>query len=321
MPEELSPEIAADCRRLFVLDLQRQLPGVPTEDLETLSPRQLGRLMTAASRLALSTAPEDRTLAYDLVTRAASTSGSLLPGLTAAADFVLARLGNFPGRKLLRERQGDGSDLHSRMTALLRMESLAREAENTAPDANGEPRTLTDFQYELLDLLETSPAVSVSAPTSAGKSFVFALEVTRRLKARRPASIVYVVPTRALIRQVMLLLREELTRTQLGDTPIRCVPTPLARADAPAGIVYVLTQERLLGLLNSDEGEPWITAVIVDEAQSIREGARGVLLHSAVDAVNARFPGAEIFFASPLAKNPQYLLDTFWSGPSGPVLH
>jgi len=181
------------------------------------------------------------------------------------------------------------------MSALLRMEAFAREEENTTLAANGEPLPLTDFQFELLDLLETAPVVSVSAPTSAGKSFIFALEVTRRLKARRSASIVYVVPTRALIRQLMLLLRHELAKAHLNDTPVRCVPAPLARPDAPNGIVYVLPQERLLGLLNSEEGEPWITAVIVDEAQSIREGSRGVLLHSAIDLVNARFPWCRSF--------------------------
>lgn len=311
MAEHLSPEILADCRQLFVLDLQRQLPGVPTEEPIPLSMRQIGRLMTVASRLAFSDAPEDRTLAYDLVTRAVFTSGVEMPRLNPAADFILARLGNFPGRRLLRERRDTGVSVQDGMSALLRMEAFAREAENTTAAADGEPLSLTDFQFELLELLETQPAISVSAPTSAGKSFIFALEVTRRLKARRPASIVYVVPTRALIRQVMLLLREELAKAQLSETPVRCVPAPLARADAPNGIVYVLTQERLLGLLNSEDGDPWITAIIVDEAQSIRDGSRGVLLHSAIDLVNARFPGAEIFFASPLAKNPEYLLTTF----------
>src|SRR5687768_1232435 len=100
MAEELSPEVLADCQHLFVLDLQRQLPGIPVDERGALTTHQLGRLMMAASRLALSTSPNDRSLAYDLVTRAVFTNGVEMPGLGAAADFVLARLGNFPGRRL-----------------------------------------------------------------------------------------------------------------------------------------------------------------------------------------------------------------------------
>src|SRR5438132_1608578 len=51
--------------------------------------------------------------------------------------------------------------------------------------------------------------------------------------------------------------------------------------------------------------------IVVDEAQGVRDGGRGVLLETAVEMVLRRFPTAECVFASPLIDNPQYLLELF----------
>jgi Lhr-like helicase len=153
--------------------------------------------------------------------------------------------------------------------------------------------------------------VSVSAPTSAGKSFLLAFEVIRRLAAKASTAIAYIVPTRALIRQVMLSIREQVKAGGIRRPLIRCVPQAVAPADAPDGIVYVLTQERLLSLLSPDIGQAWLDTLIVDEAQGIGDRGRGVLLHTAVEATLDRFPFLDVVFASPLAKNPEYLLNIF----------
>lgn len=309
MAAGLTPELSAIYERLLVHDARRRLPGDETDEAAPILPEEIARLMGAASRLALAKDHAERTVAYEIATRAAAMAGRELPGLIRAAEVVLARLGNFPGCELLRTR----FEHTAVRDPLLRLEMRARELENTALDAGGKPRRLTDFQFETFELFARNGAVSVSAPTSAGKSFLLGLEVLRKLRAKPPASIAYVVPTRALIRQVIHGLREQVAQSGIPAPLIRCVPRPVTAEEAPNGIVYVLTQERLLSLLNPDEGEPWLTALVVDEAQGIGDRARGILLHTAIEATLARFP-VPVIFASPLARNPEYLLKIFERG-------
>lgn len=291
-------------RKLLVADVHRQLPGTCLDAASELTADEYSKLLTKASAFALSNEAADRTLAYEIASRIVEITEDGNPRILVAADVILSRLGNFPGRKLLRDRYNPSEA----KPAFLELEIIAREIENTAA---GIPHPLTDFQFQLYDTLGRSRSTSVSAPTSAGKSFVLSLDIIRRLRSGQPTSIVYVVPTRALIRQVMLRIGEELLRAGLRDTAVRCVPLPITPEEAPSGIVYVLTQERLMSLLNSDDGEAWITTLLIDEAQGIKDGARGIILQTAIDSVLFRFAGAQIVFASPLARNPEYLLTLF----------
>ena len=292
--------------------MERRLPGsssAPTHTVPAVG--ELTHLMSLASVMALSEDPDDRTTAYEIGTRISAIDGGANPGLLKATEFVLARLGNFPGRTLLRQRHQTSLSQETTANPYLDLECLAREIENSVPDASGREVALTDFQVNTLAAFSAFKSVSVSAPTSAGKSFVLSLEVMLKLKAGRGACIVYLVPTRALIRQVVIGLREDLAKANLQQIPIRSIPTPIPRESAPEGIVYVLTQERLLSLLSAEEATVWITTLIVDEAQGIGDGGRGVLLHTAVDEVVRRFPETDVYFACPMARNPEYLLKLF----------
>ncbi|HEY5960451.1 MAG TPA: DEAD/DEAH box helicase [Polyangiaceae bacterium] len=292
-------------QRLIVADVHRQLPGASRFEADEIAEEDIPTLVSHASLLSLSSESSDKAMAYDIVTRLLELFESSMPGLVAVADTIMSRLGNFPGRQLLRDRYASTQEA-LRAPRLLALERLAREFENTVPEY-GSP--LTDFQYDLFAKLDSFPSVSVSAPTSAGKSFVLGLDLVRRLRKGRPACVVYVVPTRALIREVTLSIRSHLSRAKLAGVPVRSVPFPIAKELAPMGAVFVLTQERLMTLILSEPQQQWISALIVDEAQSIREGARGVILQGAIESVLARFPRAEVHFASPLAKNPEFLLD------------
>ena len=311
MPARLADQIAVLYDRLLVIDVCRQLPGHTISEQEPLCDLDYRRLMAAASWLALSEDNADRTAAYEIATRIVELTQRADDRLVQAASAILSRLGNFPGRTLLRKRYAAPGGNIELSPVYLALETIARECENTVEVVPGRSFPLTDFQKDLFDDLANTPALSVSAPTSAGKSFVLCLDVIRRLRTRTPCSIVFVVPTRALIRQVAAAILKELHDADLQDVPVRCVPLPIERTQAPHGVVYVLTQERLLSLLFSDQGQPWITALIVDEAQGVKDGSRGVLLQSAVEEVQRRFPATEIVFSSPMVRNPEYLLFLF----------
>ncbi len=296
-------------RKLLISDLAVQLPGTPLEEAPTISEDEARRLLGRASVLSLAAEAPERAVAYEIGTRLIELFENRIPGLVSATDVVLSRIGNFPGRRLLRKRCAGGEENIPEAPARLGLERIARELENTVSGPDQRPLPLTDFQHEFLASLASATSVSVSAPTSAGKSFILGLDLIRRLRRGGPACVVYVVPTRALIREVTLSIRDHLRRSGLDAVPVRSVPFPIAQETAPQGAVFVLTQERLLSLLHSRDGDQWITTLVVDEAQSIRDEARGVILQTAIEAVLIKSPDAEVHFASPLTRNPEFLLD------------
>jgi hypothetical protein len=295
--------------QLLCTDLEPQLPGYSDEAPGPLDGDDVRKLVGYASVLSLES--DGQRMAYEIVSRLVQGFGNQDPNLVAAADVVLSRIGNFPGRELLRRRFVSAPHSAPSLPGRLELERIAREVENTLEQPNGSLLSVTDFQFDFLELLDQRSRVSVSAPTSAGKSFVLGLDLIRRLQKRRQSSIAYLVPTRALIGEVAALLRAQLRAAGMGEVPLRTVPFPISKEEAPNGAAYVLTQERLNALLHSRQGEAWLTTLVVDEAQGIQDDARGITLQNAVEFVIGRFPQIEIFFASPLTSNPDYLLSLF----------
>jgi len=256
--------------------------------------------MGQASFFSLSGSQPERAVAYEVATRLVELRDNQDSALISAADIVLSRIGNFPGRSLLRRRYLDGEERVPSAPARLSLERIARELENSVEGPDQGRLSLTDFQHQLLRALDKTSSVSVSAPTSAGKSFILALDLIRRLRKGGPACVIYIVPTRALIREVTMTLRESLRRARMEAIPVRSAPFPISMAQAPLGAVFILTPERLMSLLNSRNSNQWITTLVVDKAQNIRDNARGIVLQTAIEAVLTRHPQAEVHFCQPL---------------------
>ncbi|PYV66337.1 MAG: hypothetical protein DMG96_42700 [Acidobacteria bacterium] len=161
---------------------------------------------------------------------------------------MLSRLGNFPARELVRSRDGANG---TEQATTLRLEILAREFENRIR-TNDQTTYLTDFQVRLLKALEKKTYVSVSAPTSAGKSFTLELEILRQLRSSAQFCVVYLVPTRALVRQVTFDLIQILRDGELRDVQVLSVPSVPEPTSRNRRLIYVLTQERFATLLISE---------------------------------------------------------------------
>jgi len=299
----------------MVAHAQSILPGIQIDEPEQFPVDQINALVSVASCLAFSEENESRRMAYEIAIRSVYLAATGQTVLAKAASIILARLGNFPGLALMRELflKEEGA---SQLSWQFALEEEVRRDGNTV---EGVSRPLTDFQTRLYHTLQRSRAASVSAPTSAGKSFVFAVDIAQKIKSSvEPMAIVYVVPTRALIRQVTGDVRKHLKDAKIEGVPVRCVPLRVVKEDVPKGIVYVLTQERLLTLLNQDpDAGVWVDMLLIDEAHGIRDGARGIQLHAAIDQVVRRFPSARVYFASPCSRNPEHLLDLFSLGATG----
>lgn len=130
-----------------------------------------------------------------------------------------------------------------------------RESENTVEYPAIGSKVLTDFQIRLTDSLRRSKAVSVSAPTSAGKSFVLAHDILTSISEKPGTVLVYLVPTRALIQQVTNDLLSLFREAELGDVIVSAAPIDFTAEQAKPGLIYVLTQERLVSLLAAPEFE------------------------------------------------------------------
>ncbi|WP_028113008.1 DEAD/DEAH box helicase [Ferrimonas kyonanensis] len=288
--------------------IQEQLPGEAVGAKSSYSELDISRLIGYASLLSLSDEPDEKMLSYEIITRLLEVSGGQDKKVITSAEIILSRLGNFPGRSLLRERYGK---LTSEISNFLRLECISREVENSVFLNNDSSAQLTDFQHNLYSSLNRERAISVSAPTSAGKSFVLSLNIIRKLAKATNQCIVYIVPTRALITEVSNRIRMSLREHDLEKVVVRTAPFPISIELLEDGVIYVLTQERLTNYLNTEEEMPAITSLVIDEAHEIQKGKRGIILQNAVDLALKKHPSAEVLFASPLIRNPGYFLNLF----------
>lgn len=303
-------------RDLMVTRVRKRLH---LDSIRGITESELSELLSAASRLAFTTsdateaeASVSKQKAYDIVTAALEVFPDHAHEIEPIVRLVMARIGNFPALSLLQTSNGKRSSL----SPYLQLETIVRQSENTIKLVGDTSLTLTDFQVKLLESLSRSRSLSVSAPTSAGKSFSLSVEIVRRLGSPHFLCVVYLVPTRALIRQVMYETIKQLNESGLNDVPVLCVPDGAAADSSSRGIVYVLTQERLATLLFSSEMKKPIDVLIVDEAQEIGED-RGLILESVINTTLDRNPHALVFFSSPLTSNPGYFLSLFGRDDQG----
>lgn len=276
-----------------------------------LSEKEQAALVSYASILSLGEGHEVNR-AYEIITRLLEYTKGTSNLIKLSADVIFSRIGNFPSRNLLRTRYS----ISNFISAPLKLEMLARETENTV-DIDSEDIKLTNFQLQLYNAMGEERNLSISAPTSAGKSFVLNLSLGEQIKRSENSSIVYVVPTRALISEVSNRIRTAIKKVGSDKAVLRTAPFPVDRNVVKSNVVYVFTQERLLSFLGSKDGEPKIDTLIIDEAHEIQKGKRGIILQTAVDLSLKRFSGLKLMFASPLIKNPEFLLSLFNRADNG----
>lgn len=287
--------------KLVVFDISQNLHhGLELIQTYEISEEEIEFLCKIASIKSLSDSSEEQSLAYEIITKLFKNFNEDYPSLYSITYSVLSRLGNFPNRELLKDFGFDESQL--RQTPILKIETMTREIENSI--SLSDRRTLlTDFQKQFFDVLTNENFFSVSAPTSAGKSFIFTLSIIKRFLKNKKEKIVLVVPTRALIKELSEKVLNGLKEYSLtNEISVRTVPL-VEEDNIDDGIVYILTQERLNTLIN--ETDIVINTLFIDEAQEIQSN-RGVVLQNTLELAIKKFPDINLFFASPLINNPKY---------------
>lgn len=281
--------------RAALAELQRQSLAPMMGDSESkLEPHQAEKLSQAAVALARSRDPKHLGIAQEIAySLAACESNSNLRGVWR---HVLAEIGNFPAGDYV----SSGPLAQENLPWILRLRQAARRRENTV-SVVGQEIVFTDFQADVWWRLHEHQFVNVSAPTSAGKSFLVQMYLLDELaRSKRLKCMVYVVPSRSLIYEVQTSLTQALRR--LSDkVVVSSVPRIDEELHASRHLIFVVTQERWQTILN--EYDVVFDAVIVDEAQQIGEADRGILLQGCLEEALARSDSTKMLFITPSSKN------------------
>lgn len=189
-------------------------------------------------------------------------------GLKDYLILFLSRAGFGPSSIMLDEEYSRESCTYSFSHSLLNEVAIG-VAHSGNEIMLGESRfLLTDFQKELWDELdsEENTLTGISAPTSAGKSYLILLKAMELLLSKR-GTVVYVVPTLSLVNQVMGDFRRMLNRFGMQDY---LVESGFNLAQHHDNTVYVFTQEKAIAAFNQAE-VPFkkIRLLVIDEIQNI----------------------------------------------------
>ncbi|WP_186091545.1 DEAD/DEAH box helicase [Burkholderia gladioli] len=263
-----------------------------------LAENALTRLLNTASVFASATDEESKELAQQIAVFASLASGDSV--VHEASIRILSDLGNFPGlRKLEHEHRVDlGFETHMR-SGLLRELNTVDIAGNRVP--------LTEYQLDLWRSLESSAATAVSAPTSSGKSFVVLEHLSECAIAAERFGAIYIAPTRALLTEIHGKLEKRLA--SISDS-IRITTIPVPDPESRPKQIFVLTQERAQFLLSTVAIAGLIDLVIADEAQSLGDDSRGMILQDTLEKLRESNPAARFLFLAPGASDLQLIGDS-----------
>ncbi|MCJ2024053.1 DEAD/DEAH box helicase [Methylobacterium sp. J-067] len=203
---------------------------------------------------------------------------------------ILTDLGNFPALDRVRS---EGAETGASFLDALRR-TLSCELNTVRVGDQWIP--LTDFQKDTWDELPDARAIAISAPTSAGKSFLVIEHLCRQVERAASFCAVYVAPTRALLSEVSAKIQRRLG--EAADVRITTVPTQ--DPSGPDRQVFVLTQERLQVLLAASAVT--FDLVVVDEAQNLSDGSRGMILQDSVEQAVSRSETTRLVLLAPGAR-------------------
>lgn len=155
---------------------------------------------------------------------------------------------------------------------------------------------LTPVQASIRRAIDAHQVVSISAPTSAGKSYSI-----RDFIAEQDGDAVVVVPSRALIAEYVNTMKRKFNgdkRVMISSFVDNIFTSRELRR------IFILTPERARDLFSSSLNLN-LQVFFFDEAQMSEEKERGVIFDVLVRRVKKHFPDAKLIFAHPFVKNPE----------------
>ena len=269
-------------------------------------------ILTWASVLSRSGSDDHVELALIASISALLTTPEDSPLIREAAKKILEASWNAPTVNLAQQR-GLTSSEKGRQSSIPTIMSQHRQRLQSIifDDLQGTVITATPFQRRTWDAFENGADTALSAPTSAGKSYILMQWIMSLVHSQKPPPMLaYLVPSRALIQQVSNRL-VELARSYALRPRIISLPTLFTKDESRATLL-IMTQERLERLLVTEGEEFAPDVLVVDEAHKLGESSRGVLLQRVIDESLTRKNSCRVILAAPHAEGTDLLL------PRGP---
>lgn len=180
-----------------------------------------------------------------------------------------------------------------------------------------QPQRYSILEQGLLD--PAHKAIVVNLPTSSGKTLIAEFSILQALNqfSIENGWVAYVVPTRALVNQIAVRLRNDLSKAPLslkiekmsGALEIDAYEYELITAKSDFNVL-VTTPEKL-SLLVRQKVEQNIARplvlVVVDEAHNIESGERGVNLETLLSIIKKDCQFAHFLLMTPFIPNPDKL--------------
>jgi replicative superfamily II helicase len=159
-------------------------------------------------------------------------------------------------------------------------------------------------------------AVLVEMPTSAGKTLLAKFAIVQAKALNPQAIVVYLAPTRALVNQITIELRQDFAQLEIEveqTVPaFELDPSEDSMLTAVSGVL-VTTPEKLDLLLKRDHPvTKRIALVVADEAHSIGDGTRGARLELLLGMLKRERADARFLLLSPFVPRGKELTD--WLG-------
>ena len=126
---------------------------------------------------------------------------------------------------------------------------------------------LTSYQKRIWDSLDGNKIIGISAPTSAGKSFVILLKLISKI-VENPCDIIYIIPTLSLVTQVTEDFNKMLKLLNMENYSISNSYVEYGNKDQSH--IFIMTQEKANSALSSDRNAFNNRLILVaDEIQNI----------------------------------------------------
>ncbi|UOE58280.1 DEAD/DEAH box helicase [Priestia filamentosa] len=221
--------------------------------------------------------------------------------------IIFSRLGLNPTTKMVDESYDEENDTFSSLGSIIDELNITASHSKYEVEVGNRSILFSSFQKNIWDLIDKNNRIGISAPTSAGKSFVLVNKIVDMiLKGKK--KFLYVVPTISLINQVSLDLRKEVRKQNLDNVHIYQSITKDYDEDNGA-YIYVLTQERVLSSLSLEPNFfRGITLVVIDEIQNIErvtnEGdERAHTMYDVIQEIDSTYSPQKIIISGPRLKN------------------
>ncbi len=294
MAEDVSEEAARDYEFTSVYDelleilFLKKKPGLQSS-LKSIEPGRIQKATWLASIVALGTSERLKNLANSF--------GALLylyapnnPVYQKACYVLQSRSGNLVSSRHVPNIFQNGKYKDSFGT-MLDVELGARRGRFTHTFRDTEKFVFTEYQNRLWREISAGRNVAISAPTSAGKSFIIRRHIVESL-LNSVGIALYIVPTKALINQISTDFKSDFKNEAHVYTTYR------PSNDLSKSKVFVLTPERCMKLMQ-DKSFPVPTIAFFDEIHNLEDQSRGLIFENILHRLVRHCPSAQFIFAGP----------------------